>query len=138
LIDAHAHFLWGAINRVAVLDVSYPGVASIEAIKAKVAERVGAVAPGTWVVGRGWDEGTLAERRLPTATDLDRAAPANPVWLRQTTGHYGVANSAALRLARIDRSTRDPPGGTIDRLPDGAPTGVLKESAQELGSWWRR
>jgi hypothetical protein len=49
-------------------------------------------------------------------------------------GHYGVANSAALRLAGVTRETPDPPGGTIDRLPDGQPTGVLKESAQGLVS----
>jgi predicted amidohydrolase YtcJ len=54
------------------------------------------------------------------------------VWLTHTTGHYGVANSAALALAGIDRTTADPPGGIIDRYPDGGPTGVLKESAMEL------
>jgi predicted amidohydrolase YtcJ len=43
-----------------------------------------------------------------------------------------VANSAALALAGIDRTTADPPGGIIDRYPDGGPTGVLKESAMEL------
>jgi hypothetical protein len=132
LIDAHAHFLWGATNRVAVLNLSYPGVPNVAAVQAKVAERVRTVAPGSWIVGRGWDEGTLAERRLLTAADLDRVAPANPVWLRHTTGHYGVANSAALELAKIDRATKDPDGGTIDRDADGAPTGVLKESAQDL------
>jgi len=104
----------------------------VAAVQAKVAERVAAVAKGAWIQGRGWDEGTLAERRLLTARDLDQVAPDNPVWLGQTTGHYGVANSAALRLAKIDRSTKDPPAGTIDRDPHGVPTGVLKESAQEL------
>ena len=47
-------------------------------------------------------------------------------------GHYGVANSVALKLANITKETPDPPGGTIDREPDGTPTGVLKESAQRL------
>src|SRR4029453_14169752 len=45
---------------------------------------------------------------------------------------YLVANSAALRLARITKDTRDPPSGTIDRNPDGTPTGLLRESAAEL------
>jgi len=43
-----------------------------------------------------------------------------------------VANSVALRLAGITRETKDPPAGTIDRNPDGTPTGVLKEDAQGL------
>jgi len=61
--------------------------------------------------------------------DLDKAAPENPVWLRHTTGHYGVANSFALRLAKISPETKDPKGGTIDRDASGRPTGVLKEGA---------
>jgi hypothetical protein len=50
----------------------------------------------------------------------------------QTTGHYGVANSAALRLGGVERETVDPPAGTIDRDARGNPTGVLKESAMQL------
>jgi predicted amidohydrolase YtcJ len=58
--------------------------------------------------------------------------PVNPVWLTQTTNRYGVANTAALKLAGITRDTKDPPAGTIDRDSRGNPTGVLKESAQGL------
>ncbi len=132
LIDAHAHFLWGATNRITLLDVGYPTVKNVAEVQAKVAERATTIAKGNWIEGRGWDEGTLAERRLLTAADLDRVAPDHPVWLGHTTGHYGVANSAALRLAKVGQATKDPPGGTIDRGPGGAPTGVLKEAAQEL------
>ena len=35
-------------------------------------------------------------------------------------------------MAGIGKDTPDPPNGTIDRYPDGTPTGVLKESAQGL------
>src|SRR6516225_7979598 len=87
--------------------------------------------PGEWVQGAGWDEGKLSERRYITAADLDKVSPNNPVWLTHTTGHYGVANSAALRLANISRDTKDPEAGTIDRSPDGTPTGVLKETAMQ-------
>jgi hypothetical protein len=66
------------------------------------------------------------------AADLDAVAPANPVWLMHTTGHYGVANSAALEAAGITRASKDPPAGTIDRDPRGNPTGVLKEAAMGL------
>jgi predicted amidohydrolase YtcJ len=45
-----------------------------------------------------------------------------------TTGHYGVANSLALKLANITAATPDPTAGTIDRDPQThQPTGVLKE-----------
>jgi hypothetical protein len=54
------------------------------------------------------------------------------VILVHTTGHYATANTAALKAAGITRETADPPGGTIDRGPDGEPTGVLKERATDL------
>ena len=75
------------------------------------------------------DEGKLAEHRYVTAADLDSVAPNNPVWLIHTTGHYGVANSLALKLAHITAATADPAAGTIDRDPRGNPTGVLKEES---------
>jgi hypothetical protein len=86
------------------------------------------------VRGGGWDEGKLKEKRYITAADLDKAAPDHPVYLTHTTGHYGVANSLALKLSNITRETKDPPGGTIDRDADGNPTGVLKERATGLVS----
>jgi predicted amidohydrolase YtcJ len=64
-----------------------------------------ALKPGAWLQGDGWDEGKLAERRYLTAADLDRVSPDNPVWLMHTTGHYGAANSVALRLAKIGART---------------------------------
>ncbi len=132
LIDAHNHFAWGSTNRVLLLDLGYPDVKTVADVQAKVGARAAATAIGGWIEGRGWDESKLAERRLLTAADLDRVAPNHPVWLTQTTGHYGVANSAALKLAGVTRDTKDPPAGTIDRYPNGMPTGVLKESAQDL------
>ncbi|MBI3568964.1 MAG: amidohydrolase [Gemmatimonadetes bacterium] len=134
LLDAHSHFSSGALDRMFAVDLAYPAVKDIAELQAAVAAKVRAAAVGGWVTGRGWDEGKLAERRMPSAADLDAVSPRNPVWLTNTTGHYGVANSAALRLAGITEGTKDPAGGSIDRAADGAPTGVLKETAQQLVS----
>jgi predicted amidohydrolase YtcJ len=132
LLDAHCHFADGGVGLLYVLDLSYPGVKSVADVVAKVKASVAAATPGEWVWGRGWDEGKLMERRYVTAADLDPVSPAHPVWLLHTMGHYGVANSAALKLAGIDHHTPDPPEGTIDRAHDGTPTGVLKEKAMAL------
>ena len=132
LLDAHAHFSDGGAERLYVLDLSYPNVKSIPDVATAVGAKAAAAPKGTWIQGRGWDEGKLAEHRVIIAKDLDAASPNNPVVLTQTTGHYVVANSAALRLAGITKDTRDPPSGTIDRNPDGSPTGLLRESAAEL------
>jgi len=134
LLDSHAHFWSSGATRLHVLDLSYPAVKSVADIVAAVKAKVQAAEPGAWIQGRGWDEGKLAELRYVYAADLDSISPDNPVWLTQTMGHYGAANSAALRLAGVTTGTPNPPAGTIDRTADGSPTGVLKESAQRLVS----
>src|SRR6185436_5500607 len=126
LIDTHVHFSEPADT----LDLG--DARSMEEVIARVRARVARVKPGEWVRGGGWDEGKLTERRYITAADLDKAAPDNPVYLTHTTGHYGVANSLALKLSGVTKETQDPPGGTIDRDKDGNPTGVMKERATGL------
>ncbi len=132
LIDSHAHIADGGIEEVTAIDLGDATTVAeiVKRVKAKAAQ----LKPGEWIQGHGWDEGKLAEHRYVLAADLDAAAPANPVWLVHTTGHYGVANSLALRLAKVSAQTADPPAGTIDRGRSGEPTGVLKESALSLVS----
>ena len=130
LIDSHVHF--SMAEAMFTVDLSDPSVKRIDDVLARVRDQVAKLKPGEWVRGRGWDEGRLTERRYISAADLDKVAPNNPVWLMQTTGHYGVANSYALKLAGVERETPDPPAGTIDRDASGKPTGVLKESAFDL------
>jgi len=130
LIDTHCHF-----QEVAALydmDLSDPSIRQLSDVVKRVQQKVAAAQPGAWVRGSGWDEGKLAELRYIYAADLDRVSPNNPVWLMHTTGHYGVANSYAMKLAGITRGTKDPPAGTIDRDRENNPTGVLKESAKDL------
>jgi predicted amidohydrolase YtcJ len=130
LIDSHAHIADGGVAEL--YHVKLSDVASVAEAVQRVREGIARLKPGEWLLGDGWDEGKLAERRYLTAADLDPVSPDNPVWLNQTTGHYGVANSAALKLAKISAGMPDPKAGTIDRDPNGTPTGVLKESAQDL------
>jgi predicted amidohydrolase YtcJ len=127
LIDTHAHIADGGVEEL--YGVKLSDAVSVAEIVARVKAKVALVKPGEWITGSGWDEGKLAERRYVTAADLDAVAPNNPVWLMHTTGHYGVANSFALKLANITAATPDPTAGTIDRDPEThQPTGVLKEA----------
>ena len=134
LIDAHVHFASGGLQRLLRMDLSYPQVKSVADVVRLTGERAQATAAGDWVLGRGWDEGKFTERRLLRAADIDAVTGDHPAWLVQTSGHYGVANSAALALAGITRETPDPPNGTIDRDAGGNPTGILKEAAMGLVS----
>jgi predicted amidohydrolase YtcJ len=84
------------------------------------------------VVATRMDDESLAERRLPTRADLDRAVPHRPAVIYRYCGHVAVANSAALQASGIDESTPDPGGGSLDRDESGVPTGVLRETAVGL------
>jgi predicted amidohydrolase YtcJ len=130
LIDTHGHFADGGVNELFSVDLGK--AARIDDIRQKLRERVASTKPGVWILGDGWDEGKLEERRYIYASDLDQVAPRNPVWLTHTTGHYGVANTLAMKLAHIGRDTPSPPAGTIDRDGQGRPTGVLKEAAMSV------
>jgi predicted amidohydrolase YtcJ len=129
LIDTHAHLASGGYEEL--YEVGLSDAASIGEVVNRVQTAAAKLKPGEWLTGAGWDEGKLAERRYVLASDLDKAAPHNPVWLMHTTGHYGVANHEALRLAHINAESKDPPAGTIDRDAQGVPTGVLKEAAMD-------
>jgi predicted amidohydrolase YtcJ len=130
LIDTHAHFQ--EVEAIYAIDLSDPSITKIGDVLDRVRAKVATLKPGEWVRGNGWDEGKFAEHRYLLASDLDKVAPDNPVYLTNTTGHYGAANSYAMRLAKVTRETKDPPAGTIDRDAQGNPTGVFKESAAGL------
>jgi len=84
------------------------------------------------IVGRGWIETHWPEGRFLTAADLDAAAPGRIVLLSRADGHAVVASSAALNAAGIDSATQAPTGGEILKGPDGRPTGLLVDAAEQL------
>jgi predicted amidohydrolase YtcJ len=130
-IDAHHHLMtlgyW-----MSQIDCAYPVVRSIGDIVAAVARRAEHTPAGEWIQGRGYDDNRLLERRHLTRHDLDAVSPGHPVLIRNISGHMAVVNTAALRLAGIDRDSVSPFGGHIGRDADGEPTGLLQEKAQEL------
>ncbi len=130
--DAHVH-VW-KLGLLLTIQVDARGAAapSIDAIIARFRERAESVPAGTWLLGRGYNEAALPERRHPTAADLDLAAPDHPIALTRTCGHMIVANTLALKLANITAETPDPPGGVIVRDESGNPTGLLQETAMGL------
>jgi predicted amidohydrolase YtcJ len=104
---------------------------SIEDIVESIREAVEEKGEGEWILGRGYDDFKLAEKRHPNRWDLDRAAPDNPVIITRLCGHISVANSLALELVGITKDTKDSEGGEIDRDPEtGEPTGVLRGGAR--------
>ncbi len=107
--------------------VDLTGARSIAEIGRLVRAKARALGPGRWITGYGWSEDELAERRRPLRADLDRMAPANPVFLNRAGGHSGVGNSIALDKAGITRTTPDPDRGVIERDERGELNGVIRE-----------
>ena len=122
-IDSHEHLLESARNlgRVQVQDAR-----SLDELIGMIAQRAAQTPRGQWVqTTMGWNESDLAEGRLPTAAELDRASDTHPV-LVPRGGHVAVANTLALRAAGITVDMPDPPGGTIGHLDDGSLSGLLE------------
>ena len=129
MTDAH-HHLEGVGFREMTLNLE--GVNSLEEFLAKVKARVDQAKPGEWVTGRGWIETFWTPPVFPTRWDLDNVAPNNPVILTRADGHGTVVNSAALKIAGIDKTTANPFGGEISKDKSGEPNGMLLDAAQGL------
>jgi hypothetical protein len=129
MVDAHAHL---AGLGAALRNVDLVGSASYEEVIARVVARAGEVPPGTWILGRGWDQNDWPDTQFPTHDALSRAVPDHPVVLTRVDGHATLVNAAALREANLTSATADPAGGRIERKPNREPTGVLVDRAMGL------
>src|SRR4029079_5955621 len=69
---------------------------------------------------------------LPSRDLIDAVTPNNPVWLNRLDGHMSLANSAAMRAAKVADDVKDVMGGEIVRDAAGRPTGIFKDNALGL------
>ena len=129
LIDAHGHVMGLGEMKVRA---DLTGTRSLDDALARVRAFAAGQADGAWVVGRGWNQVVWKLGRFPTAAELDRAIADRPAWLQRVDGHAAWANTAALRIAGVDRDTPDPPGGRIERDAQGNPSGVFVDAAMAL------
>ncbi len=100
IVDSHMHLLSYALS-TRRLDLR--GVRSIEELREAVRARVRVSRPGEWIIGHGWDQEVLGDRRYPRASDLDDISPDNPVLLTRICLHAGLLNSKAMRELGISK-----------------------------------
>ncbi|MBV8071383.1 MAG: amidohydrolase [Acidobacteriaceae bacterium] len=127
--DAHVHFYAGGAS-LAGPQLRYSK--SRMEFRDTLAEFARKTPKGQWITGGEWDEENWQPAILPTHELIDGVTKEWPVFINRLDGHESLANIVALKLAGIDRSTKDVPGGVIVRDAHGDPTGVLKDAAQEL------
>ena len=128
LTDSHCH-IFGIGRRE--MNLNLEGTNTRQDFLAKVKERVAGAERGKWVTGRGWIETFWKPPQFPTRQDLDKIAPDNPIFLTRVDGHAAVANSPALKIAKVDNHTADPFGGQILKT-NGEPNGMLLDNAMDL------
>ncbi|WP_419825133.1 amidohydrolase [Sphingomonas sp.] len=129
LIDAHGHIMDYGFQ-LTTLDLS--ATTSLADMQTKLANYAAHKQTPGWIRGFGWNQERWPDKRFPTAQDLDLAARERPVLLERVDGHAVVVNSAAMAAAGIGPSTKDVPGGRIERDAKGRPTGLFVDAAVAL------
>ncbi|MCJ7447878.1 MAG: amidohydrolase [Bacteroidales bacterium] len=126
--DAHVHF--GPLDPD-FIELRYTTDPSV--ITEKVKAQVARSKPGEVIRGGHWEHEMFIDRNWPAKELIDKVSPDNPVLLERADGHSVLVNSYILKKSGITKDTPDPFGGEIQKDPlTGEPTGILKETAQDL------
>ncbi|MGB4072743.1 amidohydrolase [Pseudomonas sp.] len=126
LADSHLHTAGGGSG----IDLSE--ARSLSDVFAKIGEAAKTALPGAALVSNNdWHEAQFREQRLPTAAELEAAAPGVPVVLVRG-GHSYFLNNTALAKYNITTATPVPTGGAIPVGKDGKLTGEVTDAAKRL------
>ena len=124
--DAHVHFsaMGGQFFSVDLRDSR-----SAAEVVEKVKFYARFLPKGQWILGGGWNNTSWTPDDLPSKDLIDAASPEHPVFLYHANPKIALANSLALKAARIDKTSKTAFEGGIVRDAAGEPTGILKDSA---------
>lgn len=128
-IDAHSHMVRFAQS---LTTVDLTGSTNILDIAQKITNyiEVNKLKPDAWVVGFGYDNNLLPNKKNPDRDDLDKISTTHPIFITHASGHVGAMNSKALEEFGVNENTPDIAGGVIERYPNSRkPTGYMEEVA---------
>lgn len=126
--DAHVHFR-STGERLSLVDLRT--AQSPEEFVQRIKDFAAKTPKGRWITGGGWDHENWKPNNLPTAAMIDAVTPDHPVYVFRLDGHMSLANTAAMKIAGVNRETKDVDGGVIVRDAAGDPTGIFKDAAQD-------
>ena len=132
-IDAHSHFPGDGL-RIYAADLNSPPIGdtrTIQDIRDRLGQLLEEKEAGDWILGMGYDDSLLTERRHPNRYDLDEVSLQHPIAILHVSGHMGVVSSKALDVLGLSRTSPDPPGGRLGRDANGDLDGLLEETAME-------
>ncbi|TNE43219.1 MAG: amidohydrolase [Deltaproteobacteria bacterium] len=125
-IEGHGHLTGLGMSR---MRLNLSEAKSAEDVIRMVQQRVKQLPPGTWIVGRGWDQNKWPSQRFPHHSKLSTISPKHPVYLSRVDGHAAWVNQKAMTLAGIHSKSKAPKGGAILKDGKGQPTGILVDAA---------
>lgn len=129
--DSHSHFPMSGIQSLFRVELTSPPVGNIRCVAdmlAKIRERVAVTPKGEWIIGVGYDDTLIEEKRHLTKDELDSISVDHPIILAHISVHLGVANTPALKIMNITKDTPEPEGSLIEKDPvTGELTGLLAE-----------
>ena len=130
--DAHVHFTDGGFY---LLGIDLRDAKDETEFAKKIEDFTHTLKKDEWILGGNWDHEAWPSKDFPEKELIDEVTRDNPVFVQRLDGHVALANSLALKLADITNDTPDPQGGKIEKDPQtGGPTGILKDTAQDLVS----
>lgn len=123
LNDSHTHLIRGGLNYN--MELRWDGVSTLADALLMLKLQADRTPAPQWVrVVGGWSEFQFKERRMPSLSEINAAAPDTPVFILHLYDR-ALLNGAALKAAGITKDTPDPAGGRIERDANGNPTGML-------------
>jgi len=130
-IDAHCHPLDAGRRSLLRAGCGPDSAATVAEVKRVLKSRAEATPQGEWVLGFGYDEAKLPEKRLLTRADLDEVTSVHPLCVEHSSGHILMVNSRGLERAGLTRDSADPEGGRYGRDAAGELDGCVFETGQD-------
>ncbi|BDD09674.1 amidohydrolase [Fulvitalea axinellae] len=138
LIDSHLHLAGVGLKKI---DLDLSPISNYDQMVEMVRVAVSKAEKGEWIVGRGWHQDKWDKKPektvegMPVHNRMSEVSPDNPVFLRHASGHAGIANAEAMRIANVEAllaKEGQPEGGEVTLDEKGNATGLFNENAMNM------
>jgi predicted amidohydrolase YtcJ len=121
-IDTHFHLI---LTGMSLEGVDFNACRSVDEVLQQLRDLAASVDRGRWIVGKGLDEFELKEKRPPTAQEIDRVCPANPVFIEDRGYHFALVNTTGFSALGFS-----PDAAGVRKTPDGK--GISGQLMEEI------
>jgi len=112
--------------------VDLRGITSLKEVQEKIQDYIDKNPNNKWIEGFGWDNTLWENKKLPSKKDLDALNTNQHIWLTNTTGRIGWANSSAIKITRAFKYKRNPKMGKIEFDENQEHRGIYHDNALNL------